>query len=244
MRAIYEPKGKAREYCELALNLYDGCPHGCVYCYVPGILRKSREEFFFAQPRIEAVRQLRKEVHKYKGRTVFLCFSCDPYPYDHNPFTTVALEILLSNGVNVEILTKSGTVSMQDEVLLKAYKEQVNYGATLTFVSKDMSKKYEPFAADPDDRINALFTAYHSGIRTWVSLEPVISTAETLALIEATYPFVDEYRVGKLNYSAVKTPHGNAEWSYFLIMAIARFKRYGKKYLIKDSLKPYLKEEK
>ena len=242
MRAIYEPKGKAKEYCELALNLYTGCPHGCSYCYVPRIMRKSREEFFFAQPRLDIITQLKKEVHKYKGKTVFLCFSCDPYPYKHNPFTTIALEILLSNGVNVEILTKSGMISMQDEVLFMAYKEQVNYGATLTFISREMSKKYEPFAADPEDRINALFVAHHSGIRTWASLEPVISTTQALLLIDTTYPFVDEYRLGKLNYSSVRT-FVKWGWTSFLNLSIERFKQYGKKYLIKESLKPYLKEE-
>lgn len=27
MRVIYEPEGKAREYCGLAANLYRGCKH-------------------------------------------------------------------------------------------------------------------------------------------------------------------------------------------------------------------------
>ena len=36
MNAIYEPKGAAREYAELACNLYTGCNHGCLYCYAPG----------------------------------------------------------------------------------------------------------------------------------------------------------------------------------------------------------------
>lgn len=38
MRIIYEPKGRAREYANLAANLYSGCIHGCVYCYVPQFL--------------------------------------------------------------------------------------------------------------------------------------------------------------------------------------------------------------
>lgn len=29
---IYEPKGKAKEYGDLALNIYTGCSHGCFYC--------------------------------------------------------------------------------------------------------------------------------------------------------------------------------------------------------------------
>ena len=31
MSIIYEPRGKAREYSELAVNLYTGCSHGCRY---------------------------------------------------------------------------------------------------------------------------------------------------------------------------------------------------------------------
>jgi DNA repair photolyase len=37
MQTIYEPKGKAREYAPLALNLYESCPHGCKYCYKEGM---------------------------------------------------------------------------------------------------------------------------------------------------------------------------------------------------------------
>jgi DNA repair photolyase len=240
MRAIYEPKGKAKEYCELALNLYTGCEHGCVYCYVPMILRKNREEFRYrAIPRWEAMEQLRKEVHKYKGRTVFLCFTCDPYQLEQNYITREALEILLPNGVNVEILTKAGLRSWQDIELLKQYKEQVNYGATLTFYNEVDSKQYEPYAALSEERTDVLYAAKFAGLKTWVSLEPVIDIKQSLKLIDETIHYVDEYRIGKLNYFPLPKP---IDWQVFLVQAIMRFKQYGKKYLIKESLKPYLKE--
>lgn len=31
MDIIYEPKGKAREYADLACDIYNGCTHGCKY---------------------------------------------------------------------------------------------------------------------------------------------------------------------------------------------------------------------
>ncbi len=37
---IYVPKGRAREYSPLALNLYRGCEHRCSYCYCPRIDRQ------------------------------------------------------------------------------------------------------------------------------------------------------------------------------------------------------------
>jgi DNA repair photolyase len=35
---IYEPKGPAKEYADLALNIYCGCLHRCRYCFGPGVL--------------------------------------------------------------------------------------------------------------------------------------------------------------------------------------------------------------
>jgi len=36
---IYEPRGRAGEYAPLAVNLYKGCGHGCVY-YLKNDLRR------------------------------------------------------------------------------------------------------------------------------------------------------------------------------------------------------------
>lgn len=35
MKPIYEPKGKAKEYGDYAINIYTGCPHECFYCFAP-----------------------------------------------------------------------------------------------------------------------------------------------------------------------------------------------------------------
>ena len=40
MAGIYEPSGAAREYSPLALNYIKGCDHGCLYCYVPKIMKR------------------------------------------------------------------------------------------------------------------------------------------------------------------------------------------------------------
>ena len=45
MSIIYEPRGKAREYAELAVNLYKGCAHACIYCYAPAATFCDRGKF-------------------------------------------------------------------------------------------------------------------------------------------------------------------------------------------------------
>ena len=110
MKPIYEPRGAAKEYGDLALNIYTGCPHRCFYCFAPSVLRRDREAFHAnVQPRdgiIEATRrQLEKE--QITGKLIHLCFTCDPYPtgYDTTP-TREIIKLLKEHGNHVQILTK------------------------------------------------------------------------------------------------------------------------------------------
>jgi DNA repair photolyase len=65
MKAIYTPKGKAKEYGDYACNLYRGCGHGCTYCYAPNVLRMDRQEFYDnPQPREGIIEALKKDVKK------------------------------------------------------------------------------------------------------------------------------------------------------------------------------------
>ena len=77
MCIIYEPRGKAREYCPLAANLYLSCPHGCTYCFGPAVLKKKKQVFHGpVQPKRNALDRLEKDAFKLKGDTVrFFCHS-------------------------------------------------------------------------------------------------------------------------------------------------------------------------
>lgn len=83
-KPIYEPRGRAREYGELAVNIYTGCNHGCSYCYAPAVLHKEQGAFTEVQTRPGIVEAVRRQLEREKttGKTVFLCFTCDPYPAD------------------------------------------------------------------------------------------------------------------------------------------------------------------
>ena len=108
---IYRPKGKAREYSEdFALNIYTGCPHMCSYCYSPSVLRRNREEFHsIIKPREGIVEATEKQLEHWvksgiAGKTVHLCFTCDPFPfgYDHAP-TFEIIRLIKDRGNNVQI---------------------------------------------------------------------------------------------------------------------------------------------
>ena len=237
--AIYEPKGRASEYAPLAVNLYKGCGHGCIYCYAPEATLVERPDFVKATPRQGIIEKLKKDapqatLNGNKGN-VLLCFTCDPYqPIDAEyQLTRQAIEILHKNGFNVTILTKGGKRAERDFDLLRRSDE---FATTLTFLDEQKSLQWEPKAAIPQERIETLKKAHKLGIKTWASLEPVIEPAESIEIIRQTYTFVDLFKVGLLNY------HPRAkeiDWRKFLQECIATLKQYGCRYYIKRDLRRY-----
>lgn len=242
---IYKPSGKASEYAHLALNLYDGCDNGCTYCYSPSVLHVSREEFAKCKPREGILDSLRKQLQKAetnrrigeplgKGQRVLLCFTCDPYPTCENETRTTrrALNLLDSYDIPFQVLTKSGSKATED---IDLYGLNDAFASTLTFINPEDSKKWEPNAALPEDRMRTLLAFHEAGIHTWVSLEPVIDPEQTLELIRQTHLFVDLYKVGKLNYAK-----SDVDWRMFGTRALKTLQQLDKKYYIKADLAKHL----
>lgn len=236
MKGIYKPRGKALEYGGLALDLYHGCFHGCEYCYVPKSYNKEKDAFHGSvKPREGILELLREEAPKYKGQEVFLCFACDPYSRDSgDDITRDVIRILHNEGVGVRILTKAGINSESDFDLLSKKPELSSYGATLTFVDHDLSKKWEPNASDPFSRMVSLIRAHDVGIPTWASLEPVIQPNESLKLISLLHNYVDEFKIGKWNHD----PRADSiNWKKFGHDAVELCEKLNVKYFIKHDLK-------
>lgn len=234
MKPIYEPKGKAKEYGDYAINIYTGCPHKCFYCFAPAVLRKSRDEFCKSiQPRkdiLEATkRQLRTE--DITGKLIHLCFTCDPYPFGYD--SSVTREIIKSikgAGNHIQILTKNGIGAMRDFDLLDNDDwfgiTYAGYPNLVANISLD-----EPGAGAPSDRILALQKAHSLGILTWVSCEPVIGASDVLYLIKKG-DYIDKFKIGKMNYHP-----SEVNWKLFGKAAEAACKKYGRTYYIKDGLR-------
>lgn len=236
MSVIYEPSGKAREYCERSVNLYHGCDHGCAYCYAPSATYKTREAFAEVRHRPGIIDAIKKEASAHAGLEVLLCFTCDPYSSfaAGTGITRQAIEALHSGGVNVAILTKGGKRSIRDFDLLTASDK---YGATLTFLSDADSQEWEPGAALPAERIAALKQAKAHGITTWASFEPVIDPEQTLKLIEMTRGIIDIYKVGKWNHDKRAK---EIDWKSFALRVKVLLDKSGEKYMIKKDLAAYL----
>lgn len=239
MAIIYKPAGRAGEYAEYAANLYSGCSHGCTYCYAPAATRKKAEQFHgHPAPRKNVLQQLEKDCIKLQGQElprILLCFTTDPYQRleEELGITRRAIQIMHKYGFAVQVLTKGGMRASRDFDLLS---EKDAFATTLTFLNADTSRQWEPGAASPRDRIEAIRLAHEAGIPTWVSLEPVIDPEETLRIIDETHAIVDLYKVGKLNYHKAANL---VDWAKFHRDVVERLDSYGKDYYIKKDLAAY-----
>lgn len=230
MKPIYVPKARAKEYGDLAINIYTGCPHRCYYCFAPSVLHKDREEFHsHVEPRAGIVEAVKKQLESEQitGKLIHLCFTCDPYPNGYD--STATREIIKSikdSGNHVQILTK-GDGSRDFDLL----DENDWYGITISS-NTGKSKEVEPGAKNSMERLLLLGEAKSKGIKTWVSFEPVIDADAVIGCIASYFDWFDKIKVGKLNYHP-----SDINWKSFGLMVENVCKETGVDYYIKDDLR-------
>ena len=227
---IYEPKGKAKEYGDYAINIYTGCPHRCFYCFAPNVLHREKERFHATvEPRAGIVEETRKQLEREQitGKLIHLCFTCDPYPTGYDSTATrEIIKLLKDAGNHVQILTK-GNGSRDFDLLDENDWYGITYDGTLHGV-------YEP-----SDRLADIYEAKQRGIKTWCSFEPVIDASRVLECIETCYDIFDKIKIGKLNYYQPTTP---IVWATFGQQAETLCQSLGLDYYIKDSLRAEMEE--
>ncbi len=239
MNVVYEPKGRAREYSELACNLYLGCTHGCRYCFAPACMHSTAEKWHSqVELRKNVIPLLEKDAEKLIGdpRRILFSFLSDPYqPLEREKrLTRQALEIVGKYRLKSQILTKGCADLIQEDLpLIKRVKAQL--GITLCFVDDASRQDWEPDASTVEDRFNILKAAHAEKIFTWVSLEPVIDPEQALEVIRKAAPYVNFWKVGKLNH--MKTEEAEVDWRKFRKDVEKLLTKFGASYYIKEDLR-------
>lgn len=187
------------DLADFTLNCYVGCTHRCLYCYARYMKKfKERPEDWgeFVDVKINAPEILAKQIKKIKPpkepkrpKEVYMSTVCDGWQPIEEKYrlSRDCLKILLEAGFDVSILTKSSLIK-RDFDLLAAYNKASNLGVTITTLHPKLSKTLEPYASDPQDRINVLKEAQEKGIKTWVFLGPLVPVfTDTEANLEAIF---------------------------------------------------------
>jgi len=208
-KAIYATKGAAREYGRIGCNFYKGCPHECEYCYLKrgapsknlgGNVAELKKCF---KDEDDALEKFRKDVERYKDvlrkTGVFFSFTTDPLIEETRTLTVRALRVLMEHDIPAQVLTKD-TSWIFDEYtktfffgILPESGKDIRLGFTLTG-RDDM----EPNASSNAKRIEVmrLLKRYHSDVKTWASIEPVIDWQSADLVIRKTLGCCDHYKIG------------------------------------------------
>lgn len=248
MKTIYETKGAAKEYCELAVDIYENCPHKCSYCYAKAKVERKNKEFVFEGARANLLENLENELKANPngvGDMIFLGFSSDPFPYDNDCSATLdVIKLLKSYGRKIMLCTKGGLTS---DVVRNAIRLVDSVGITLS-CSDDMAKTYEPYAATPEKRLELLNFAHECGCETWISFEPVLETNYIVDLIKSgRIAYVDVVKLGKLNHMDLSDLTGNPDdiidWHNYYNEVVSACESVGMKYMVKKALLHFKTEE-
>jgi len=152
-------------------NIYKGCTHGCTYCYAPSLVHDERKWGMYVDAKVNAPEVMERALRGMRKDQVFLSSSSDPYQPVEAKYrlTRRCLQALLRNDFPVSVLTRSPLV-LRDLDLLTRF-EWVRVGMSITTVP---DRKFEPGVPPLERRIDTLRRLHDAGIRTWVSLAPVI----------------------------------------------------------------------
>ena len=167
-----------------SLNPYQGCEHGCVYCYA----RNSHEYWGFSagtdfESKIVIKRrapELLRELfssRKWNPLPISLSGNTDCYqPIERKlEITRKLLEVCLEHRNPVGIITKNALVLRDLDILQELNKYKlVSVFTSITSMDEDLRRKLEPRTSKYTDRIKIIETLSKHGIHTGVMNAPII----------------------------------------------------------------------
>ena len=247
-KALYKPKGAAREYAAVGCNFYRGCPYQCRYCYnrkgitcnVMGINHAVLKSCFINRPKkykdiaaedyalIVFKNEVDKNIEYLMDMGMFFSFSTDPLCETSIGLTMKAMCYATRKGIPVKILTKNATFSKdvknQFASLEPCQRRLIAIGYSLT--GRD---DQEPFASSNDKRIGMMRQFHEWGYKTFASIEPIVDFASSYKMVKKTIMFCDQYLIGLMsNRGKEYPPYSKEECRKFInnVMNLAIKREY------------------
>jgi DNA repair photolyase len=157
-----------------ALNPYTGCTHGCVYCYAPEVTHSEWRDWRAVKVKINIAERLAKELRGVSG-VIGIGTVTDPYQEPERRFelTRRCLNVISGSDMGVTVMTKSDLV-LRDMDLIGRMQHSV--GVTVTTLDDSVSKRTEPGAPLPKERLDAMRTMVEAGMDVYLLAGPLMST--------------------------------------------------------------------
>ncbi len=169
---------------QYSMNPYQGCEHGCVYCYA-----RNTHEYWGYGPGLDFERNIlikenaprlieqRLKSKRWKAATIVLSGNTDCYQPAEKQFeiTRACLEVFLKYRHPVGIITKNALI-LRDLELLKALNEHQLLGVniSITSLSEKTRSILEPRTATIKKRLQTIQILSQAGIPVNAMLAPII----------------------------------------------------------------------
>lgn len=189
------------------LDPYIGCEHLCCYCYA---LKKAETDW---KSEILTYRDLtfalERELLALEPQRIYMGWSSDPYQRAEETClqTRRALELFAQRGFSVCVLTKSGLMSHDADLLARMPGSSA--GISIAFQDERVRRAFEANAPPNQQRIEALAALKAAGISTYALICPVMPFITDVAtLIERVAPHADTIYI----YALSMEDEGDQNW--------------------------------
>lgn len=179
------PGSAARLPFDWTINPYRGCEFGCVYCYARsthGFFESTSPDEFENKIFVKrnAAERLLQRLRKsdLRGQTIAIGTATDPYQPAEKHFgvTRSLLEVFTgAEGLNLSITTKSPLVLKDLDLLAELdRRHSIEIHMSITTVDRELARKLDPKAPDPQARLRAVERLAEAGIAVTVNCMPVM----------------------------------------------------------------------
>lgn len=167
-----------------SMNMYQGCEHGCIYCYA-----RNSHEFWGFSAGLDFERKIlvKKDAPKlledllkkksWKAHTIVMSGNTDCYQPAEKKFqlTKQCLEVLLKYKHPVAIITKNALILRDIELLKVLAKDNlIAVNISITSLSEETRRILEPRTATIKRRLQTVKELSDNGIPVNVMLAPII----------------------------------------------------------------------
>ena len=177
-----------------SINPYQGCEHGCVYCYARNThpywgysAGTDFEQKVLVKKEAPAVLDAELRKPGYQPLPIMLAGNTDCYQPAERKFgiTRQILEVLQKHAHPVGIITKNSLITRDLDILKPMAELQLAKAAvSLTTLDEDIRRMLEPRTASVKSRLNTIDVLAKAGIPVHVMLAPIIPGLNDHELLE------------------------------------------------------------
>lgn len=196
-----------------SMNPYQGCEHGCAYCFA-----RPTHEYWGYSAGVDFERkimvkknapQLLEQFFKkrgYKPESILMSGNTDCYqPIERKlQITRKLLQVFLDYRHPVDILTKNALVTRDIDILAQlAEKNLVTVSLSIPTVNEELRRKLEPRTSSVSNKLAAIETLSRAGIPVHVMVAPIIPGLNSMEILN-TLKVIAEKGAKSFGYTLVR----------------------------------------